>query len=87
MCGLCGFTGEVIDRKKVLENMTDVITHRGPDSVGYYTDSKISMGFRRLSIIDLEGGSQPIYNKDKSILFSPPKEYCLLRDKILQTRQ
>ena len=68
MCGLCGFTGEIIDRDKVLENMTDVITHRGPDSVGYYKDSRISMGFRRLSIIDLEGGHQPIYNEDKSLV-------------------
>ena len=68
MCGLCGFTGEIVDRDKVLENMTDVITHRGPDSVGYYKDSRISMGFRRLSIIDLEGGHQPIYNEDKSLV-------------------
>ena len=68
MCGLCGFTGEIIDRDKVLENMTDVITHRGPDSVGYYKDNRISMGFRRLSIIDLEGGDQPIYNEDKSLV-------------------
>ena len=68
MCGLCGFTGEVIDRDEVLKNMTDVITHRGPDSVGYYKDSRISMGFRRLSIIDLEGGHQPIYNEDKSLV-------------------
>ena len=47
MCGLCGFTGDVDDRDKVLENMTDVITHRGPDSFGYYKDrdNNISMGF------------------------------------------
>ena len=35
MCGLCGFTGEIIDRDAVLENMTEVITHRGPDSKGF----------------------------------------------------
>ena len=68
MCGLCGFTGAVQDRDLVLENMTDVITHRGPDSVGYYKDDSISMGFRRLSIIDLEQGHQPIYNEDKSLV-------------------
>ena len=68
MCGLCGFTGSVSDRDKVLENMTDVITHRGPDSVGYYKDDGISMGFRRLSIIDLDNGHQPIYNEDKSLV-------------------
>ena len=68
MCGLCGFTGSVSDRDKVLENMTDVITHRGTDSVGYYKDDGISMGFRRLSIIDLDNGHQPIYNEDKSLV-------------------
>lgn len=68
MCGLCGFTGEIIDRDDVLKRMTDVITHRGPDSYGYYTSDKISMGFRRLSIIDLDAGHQPIYNEDKSLV-------------------
>lgn len=68
MCGLCGFTGNVQNRDKVLEAMTDVITHRGPDSVGYFKDNRISMGFRRLSIIDLEGGHQPIYNEDKTLV-------------------
>ena len=68
MCGLCGFTGEIIDRDAVLENMTEVITHRGPDSKGFYTDEDISMGFRRLSIIDLDHGSQPIYNEDKTLV-------------------
>ncbi len=46
--------------------MADVITHRGPDSEGFYVDDNIAMGFRRLSIIDLDGGTQPIYNKDKT---------------------
>lgn len=68
MCGLCGFTGEIVDRDQVLENMTEVITHRGPDSKGFYADEKISMGFRRLSIIDLDQGSQPIYNEDKTLV-------------------
>ena len=46
--------------------MADLIAHRGPDSEGYYTDENIALGFRRLSIIDLNNGSQPIYNEDKS---------------------
>ena len=72
MCGLCGFTGDVPDRDKVLENMTDVITHRGPDSFGYYKDrdNNISMGFRRLSIIDLDCGHQPIYNEDETLVLT-----------------
>ncbi len=69
MCGLCGFTGEVIDRDAVIKAMTDKITHRGPDSCGVYTDGDIAMGFRRLSIIDLsETGDQPIYNEDKTLV-------------------
>ena len=68
MCGLVGFTGEVVDRDEVIKTMTDRITHRGPDSSGIYTDDGIAMGFRRLSIIDLDNGSQPIYNEDKSLV-------------------
>lgn len=68
MCGLCGFTGEIIDRNSVLEAMTEVITHRGPDSKGFFTDDDIAMGFRRLSIIDLDAGHQPIFNEDKNLV-------------------
>ena len=52
--------------------MADIIVHRGPDSDGYYVNDDCALGFRRLSIIDLEGGSQPIYNenKDKVIVFN-----------------
>ena len=70
MCGICGFTGEVVDKDKVIRNMTDVITHRGPDSEGVFTDDYISMGFRRLSIIDLGQGHQPIYNEDKTLVLT-----------------
>ena len=71
MCGITGFTGSVIDRDKVIRNMTDVITHRGPDSSGVYQDDEISMGFRRLSIIDIsQTGDQPIYNEDKSLVLT-----------------
>lgn len=70
MCGICGFTGEIVDRNKVIEQMADVITHRGPDSCGYFINDDISMGFRRLSIIDLDDGSQPIYNEDKTLVLT-----------------
>ena len=70
MCGICGYTGEIIDRGNVIRKMADVITHRGPDSSGYYEDNKISMGFRRLSIIDVDAGHQPIYNEDKSLVLT-----------------
>ena len=70
MCGICGFTGQVTDRDDVIRNMTKVITHRGPDSDGFFTDNNISMGFRRLSIIDLGSGDQPIYNEDKTLVLT-----------------
>lgn len=70
MCGICGFTGQIIDRDETIKNMTEVITHRGPDDNGFYLDDDISMGFRRLSIIDLGTGHQPIYNEDKSLVLT-----------------
>ncbi len=71
MCGICGFTGQVVDRDQTIKNMTEVITHRGPDSDGVFTDDYISMGFRRLSIIDIGvTGSQPIYNEDKTLVLT-----------------
>ena len=70
MCGICGFTGEITNRENILKNMTDVITHRGPDSEGFFSSEDISMGFRRLSIIDLEQGNQPIYNEDKTLVLT-----------------
>ncbi len=72
MCGFCGFTGELINREQLLRNMADKITHRGPDSEGVYMDDTLAMAFRRLSIIDLEGGHQPIENEDgtKVLMFN-----------------
>lgn len=70
MCGIAGFMGQVENRADVIRNMTEVITHRGPDSDGFFTDDNISMGFRRLSIIDLSAGHQPIYNEDKSLVLT-----------------
>lgn len=74
MCGICGFTGEIIDqndRDAVINRMTDVITHRGPDSRGVFAEDGIAMGFRRLSIIDItESGDQPIFNEDKSLVLT-----------------
>ena len=67
--------------------MTDVITHRGPDSSGFYCDDYISMGFRRLSIIDLDAGHQPIYNEDKSLVLTFNGEiynYKELRDRLIE---
>lgn len=74
MCGICGFTGEIIDqndRDAVINRMTDVITHRGPDSRGVFAGDGIAMGFRRLSIIDItESGDQPIFNEDQNLVLT-----------------
>ena len=72
MCGFCGFTGNVDNKEQVIKNMMEKIIYRGPDSDGTHIDSNIALGFRRLSIIDLAEGSQPIYNEDntKVIVFN-----------------
>lgn len=70
MCGICGFTGALEQKENVLQRMTEVITHRGPDSDGYFTDDYISMGFRRLSIIDLDTGDQPIVSEDGNLVIT-----------------
>ena len=66
MCGFVGYINKEKDKKDNIKKKDDLIAHRGPDSEGYYTDENIALGFRRLSIIDLNNGSQPIYNEDKS---------------------
>jgi asparagine synthase (glutamine-hydrolysing) len=72
MCGFCGFTGKVENKEQVIENMMEKIIYRGPDSKGSHVDDDIALGFRRLSIIDLADGTQPIYNEDgtKVIVFN-----------------
>ncbi len=64
MCGICGFNSE---NKTLLKKMCFLIEHRGPDDEGYYTDSDVSLGMRRLSIIDLKTGNQPQHNENESI--------------------
>ncbi|MGB7295794.1 MAG: asparagine synthase (glutamine-hydrolyzing) [Candidatus Aminicenantales bacterium] len=70
MCGICGIASppaaEQVDRS-LLEAMCRTITHRGPDDEGVYAGKTVGLGVRRLSIIDLEGGHQPLANEDRSI--------------------
>ena len=68
MCGFVGFTNYIKDDGAVLSAMMDKIVHRGPDSSGMYTDGDIALGFRRLSIIDLNEGNQPMFNEDASLV-------------------
>ena len=72
---MCGFTGFIdnmpVERKNtVIKEMSDTIKHRGPDGEGYFTDESIAMGFRRLSIIDLSMGNQPLFNEDKTLVIN-----------------
>ncbi|HEY9610894.1 asparagine synthase (glutamine-hydrolyzing) [Allocoleopsis sp.] len=70
MCGICGVIFAEHDRPvdaKLIESMSATIVHRGPDEQGIHVDGNVGLGSRRLSIIDLEGGRQPIHNEDKTI--------------------
>ncbi len=60
MCGICGFTGAKAHDFPILKKMCDIMAHRGPDGEGQYLDDGIALGHRRLSLIDLAGGNQPM---------------------------
>ena len=67
MCGITGFVSKEKNKKSIIKKMNQRISHRGPDSEGFYIDDDVALAHRRLSIIDLEGGLQPLYNEDKSV--------------------
>lgn len=68
MCGIAGFVGKEENMEKVLKKMTDRIRHRGPDAEGFFVNDNVALGQRRLSIIDIEGGKQPMFSKDGNIV-------------------
>src|SRR5947208_756577 len=71
MCGIAGFIDVERSRdnaEQLIDRMCRVIRHRGPDDQGVWVDDGVALGMRRLSIIDLAGGHQPIFNEDRSIL-------------------
>ena len=69
MCGITGIIGK--EDKDLIKKMTFTIQHRGPDQEGYYTDKNISLGFRRLAILDLsKNGSQPMFNENKDLILT-----------------
>lgn len=68
MCGICGFTRQGNnDSDEIIEEMKSVLAHRGPDDQGTFSDMDVVLGHRRLSIIDLAGGKQPLFNEDRTI--------------------
>ncbi len=89
MCGICGklmFAPEAPVAPTLLKSMADAMVHRGPDDEGYYLSGPIGLGFRRLSIIDLSTGHQPISNEDGSvwvILNGEIYNYRELREQLL----
>jgi len=69
MCGIAGLAQRSVgpdDRERVRQ-MCELITHRGPDGDGFYFGDSAALGMRRLAIIDVQTGGQPIYNEDQSI--------------------
>src|SRR5215467_16129795 len=71
MCGICGIVNfnknDSVDGT-LIERMTSAQAHRGPDDHGYFVEENVGLGHRRLSIIDLSGGKQPIFNEDGSVV-------------------
>src|SRR4051794_20174405 len=68
MCGIAGFVAPAeAETAGLLRRMLGVIAHRGPDGEGLFAEGGVAMGMRRLSIIDLAGGDQPIWNEDGKV--------------------
>jgi len=70
VCGIAGYVNRDTSRPAdaaLVRAMADTITHRGPDEDGYLLDGAAGLGMRRLRILDLEGGSQPIFNEDRTV--------------------
>jgi asparagine synthase (glutamine-hydrolysing) len=90
MCGLAGYIDLRNERRvdqEILRAMTDILSHRGPDSSGYFVDGNVGFGFRRLSIIDLCNGDQPQFNEDRSVVLICNGEivnYRELKEKLVQ---
>lgn len=68
MCGICGIIGRHEGKEDIIQRMMNRIYHRGPDDGGSYVKGDAALGFRRLSIIDLETGAQPMYNETNDIV-------------------
>lgn len=89
MCGICGvfyFDQRPVDKNNLLA-MNDAMLHRGPDDAGFYQDPGVGLAMRRLSIIDTEGGHQPISNEDDSVWVVMNGEiynYIELRNELIQ---
>ncbi|MBR1413986.1 MAG: asparagine synthase (glutamine-hydrolyzing) [Bacilli bacterium] len=70
MCGIVGFVSNAKSKKRIIKNMADRIKHRGPDDESYFISDEIALAHRRLAIIDIENGKQPMFNDDNT--------YCII---------
>lgn len=70
MCGFVGYIDKNVKNKQVIKDMSEMIVHRGPDDENYYCDDDVNLAFRRLSIIDLKNGRQPMTNEDEKIIIT-----------------
>src|SRR3989344_1011830 len=87
MCGIAGIIGKGEQNKELIRVMTDAIFHRGPDDEGHYVDATLALGMRRLSIIDLEGGKQPITSQNENFVIVFNGEiynYKALREQLIK---
>lgn len=85
MCGFVGYNRASTVSSDVIKAMAQTILHRGPDDEDYYIDDDIALGFRRLSIIGLENGHQPLLNEDetKALVFNDEiYNYLELREEL-----
>ncbi|HOK41260.1 MAG TPA: asparagine synthase (glutamine-hydrolyzing) [bacterium] len=83
MCGICGvYSKSEKINIELFKRMTNELEHRGPDEFGFYFDDKIALGHRRLSIIDLSTGKQPMHNEDESIYIVYNGEFYNFQDYI-----
>ena len=67
MYGICGFFGKKKNKREIVEKMKEKLVHRGPDAQGSFVNDSVALGFRRLSIIDLEGGLQPMKSSSQNL--------------------
>src|SRR5215813_14270540 len=89
MCGITGFVGHAStsDAQAIVARMTATLIHRGPDDEGSYVDQGAALGVRRLSVIDLDSGHQPVSNEDATIWVVQNGEiynFCSLRERLLR---
>lgn len=89
MCGIVGFIDKQQAKEKTIRKMAKKIEHRGPDAEGYYIDEYIALGHKRLSIIDIKNGKQPMLNEEENLITIFNGEiynYSKLKEELIKKR-